>query len=385
MEIFSHLSSPSPFWTVCIIAVFVICVFAAGVLIPQILLISFRRKLFDVPDGRKIHKGLIPRLGGIAFKPVVFFSMALALGGCELLGFSCMRDALNEESLPLSFGFCAIMLLYLVGVADDLIGIRYRAKFVAHIACGLMAIAGGLCVHNLYGLLFIHALPEWVGWLTTVFAVVFVINAANLIDGIDGLASGLFGAASLFYGVILFMAREYIFSMLAFATLGVLIPFFYYNVFGDARRGNKIFMGDTGSQTIGMMLCILSLEVLHCVPADAPEGMPNTFVLAFSPLIVPCFDVVRVYIHRVRKGHNPFLPDKSHIHHKLLALGMPQHTAMVTIVAVSVGFTAFNIFVSTCIDLTLVLVLDVTLWTVGNILLTRSIRRKMAKDGKTIV
>ena len=379
MEILSHMPSPSLFWTISIAAVFVICVFSAGVLIPQILLISFRRKLFDGPDGRKIHKGLIPRLGGIAFKPVVFFSVALALGVCQLLGFGCIQDALDAESLPLSFGFCAIMLLYLVGVADDLIGIRYRAKFVVHIVCGLMAIAGGLCVHNLYGLLYIYELPEWTGWLITVFAVVFVINAANLIDGIDGLASGLFGVASLFYGIILFMAREYIYSMLAFATLGVLIPFFYYNVFGDARRGNKIFMGDTGSQTIGMMLCVLSLKVLHCVPADAPEGMPNTFVLAFSPLIVPCFDVVRVYIHRVRNGNNPFLPDKSHIHHKLLALGMPQHTAMVTILAVAMFFTAFNILLSTCVSLTLVLVFDVVVWTVANILLTHYIKNKRAK------
>lgn len=380
MEILSHMATPSLFWTVSIAAVFLLCVFSAGVLIPQILLISFRRKLFDVPDGRKIHKGLIPRLGGIAFKPVVFFSIALALGVCRLLGFDCIQDALDTESLPLSFGFCAIMLLYLVGVADDLIGIRYRAKFVVHIACGLMAIAGGLCVHNLYGLLSIEALPEWLGWVVTVFAVVFVINAANLIDGIDGLASGLFGAASLFYGIILFMTREYIYSMLAFATLGVLIPFFYYNVFGDARRGNKIFMGDTGSQTIGMMLCILSLKVLHSVPTDAPEGMPNTFVLAFSPLIVPCFDVVRVYIHRVRNGHNPFLPDKSHIHHKLLALGMPQHAAMVTIVAVSVGFTVLNILLSTRVSLTLVLVFDVAVWTGANMLLTHCIKKR-----KTIV
>ena len=90
------------------------------------------------------------------------------------------------------------MMLYLVGMADDLIGIRYRAKFAIQIICGLLVIAGGLWINNLHGLLFIHALPEWIGYPITLFAVVFIINAINLIDGIDGLASGLCGVAIAF-------------------------------------------------------------------------------------------------------------------------------------------------------------------------------------------
>ncbi len=374
MTLVASLSTPTLFWAVNSALVFVVCAILAGVIIPRILLISFRRKLFDVPDERKIHHAAIPCLGGLAFNPVVVFSMASLLGVCQLMGCGDMLEEVASESLPLAFGFCSIMVLYLVGIADDLIGIRYRAKFVAQIACGVMIIAGGLWIDDLHGLFFVHNIPELIGWPLTVFAVVFIINAINLIDGIDGLASGLCGVAMLFYGVILFMAHEYLCAMLAFAILGVLLPFFYYNVFGDVKRGRKIFMGDTGSMTVGMMLCIFSLKVCRCFSEDAADDGPNVFVLAYSPLIVPCFDVVRVYMHRVRNGKNPFLPDKNHIHHKLLAIGMPQRAAMVTIVSVSVLFTLFNIMLSVYVSVTSLLFIDVLIYTATNIWLTQRIR-----------
>lgn len=368
------MDNPRAFWVVNSLFVFALSVFCAGVLIPQILLISFRKRLFDVPDERKIHQGVVPRLGGIAFKPVVFFSVALALGLSMLLGYGQLLGNIGSESRPLAFGFCTIMMLYLVGMADDLIGIRYRAKFAIQIICGLLVIAGGLWINNLHGLLFIHALPEWIGYPITLFAVVFIINAINLIDGIDGLASGLCGVAMLFYGLVFFIIGEYIYALLAFATLGVLVPFFYYNVFGDPTKKNKIFMGDTGSLTIGMITCILSLKLLNGFPVYPSMQQPNAFFLAYSPLIIPCFDVVRVYLHRVRNGKNPFLPDKNHIHHKMLAIGMKQRTAMITIVLISVCFTLCNILLSRYVDVTLLFMLDIIIWTLGNLWLTRRIR-----------
>ena len=363
------------FWMVNSFLVFIVSVLFTGVLIPQILLISFRKNLFDKPDERKIHQGVIPRLGGIAFKPVVFFSVALLLGVCQLLGYNDLLNEISSESRQLTFGFCSIMILYLVGMADDLIGIRYRAKFAVQIVCGLMVIAGGLWLNNLHGLFFVHDLPVWIGWPLTVLVVVFIINALNLIDGIDGLASGLCGVAMFFYGVIFLQAHEYIYAMLSFATLGVLVSFFYYNVFGDSKRGRKIFMGDTGSLTIGMTLCILSLKLCRCFQDDVSGDWANVFVLAYSPLIIPCFDVVRVFLHRVRNGKNPFLPDKNHIHHKLLAIGMRQSVAMITIVSVSILFTICNILLSAYVNVTLLFVVDVTIWTMANIWLTRKIKR----------
>ena len=362
------------FWIINSVLVFVISAFCAGVLIPQILLISFRKQLFDIPDERKIHQGVVPRLGGIAFKPVVFFSVAFLLGISQLFGYGEFLDGILSESRTLAFGFCAIMILYLVGIADDLVGVRYRAKFVIQICCGLMVIGGGLWINDLYGLLYLHEIPDWIGYIVSLFAVVFIINAVNLIDGIDGLASGLCGVAVLFYGVVFLLMHEYIYAMLSFATLGVLVPFFYFNVFGNPVKQKKIFMGDTGSLTVGMMICILSLRMVHRFPSDLLEMQANPFILAYSPLIIPCFDVVRVYLHRVKNGKNPFLPDKNHIHHKMLAVGMRQRTAMITIVFLSVCFTLCNILLSRYMDVTLLLVLDVAVWTTGNLWLTRRIR-----------
>lgn len=361
-------------WIINVSLVFVLCVFLAGIVIPQILLIAFRRKLFDVPDERKIHQGAVPRLGGIAFKPVIFFSVFLLLGIDMMVGHTEVLSEIGKDAQPLFFGFCSIIVLYLVGIADDLIGVKYRAKFFVQVLCGVMLIAGGVYLNDLTGILGIHELPAWIGYLLTVLATVFIINAINLIDGIDGLASGLCSIACLFYGVIFFLFEKYIYSMLAFATLGVLMPFFYYNVFGKVEHHKKIFMGDTGSLTIGMMLCFLSIRLVQC-GADEGGKILNPMILAFSPLIIPCFDVVRVYLHRVRNGKNPFLPDKNHIHHKLIAIGMKQRTVMILIIAVSLLFTLGNILLSKYIEINLLLVIDIAIWTLVNIGLSRRIKK----------
>lgn len=156
-----------------------------------------------------------------------------------VMGHSKMLSEIENDVRPLAFAFCSIMVLYLVGMADDLIGIRYRAKFVIQILCGMMLIAGGIYIDNLYGILGIHSVPLWLGYPLTILFVVFIINAINLIDGIDGLASGLCSIACLLYGLTFLMFHQYIYAMLAFATLGVLVPFFYYNVFGNAEHGKR--------------------------------------------------------------------------------------------------------------------------------------------------
>ena len=157
------------------------------------------------------------------------------------------------------------------------------------------------------------------------------------------------------------MLHQYVYAMLTFATLGVLVPFFYYNVFGNAKHGRKIFMGDTGSLTIGMMLCFLSLKLTMC-GLDDNTGNVHPMVLAFSPLLVPCCDVVRVYLHRVRNGKNPFLPDKNHIHHKLLAIGLSPRRAMLSLLSMSCAFSAANILLVPYINNTVLLIADIVIW-----------------------
>lgn len=363
------------FWFINCLLVFLLCVFCSGIVIPQILLIAFRKQLFDTPDERKIHQGVVPRLGGIAFKPVVFFSFALLLGANLLLGYQELLQEIGSDVRTLSFGYCAVLLLYLSGMADDLIGIRYEAKFAIQILCGVMLIAGGIWINDFYGIFGIHRIPYWIGCPLTILLTVFVINAINLIDGIDGLASGLCSIACLSLGITFYLLGRYVYAMLAIATLGVLVPFFYYNVFGNPQKQKKIFMGDAGSLTIGMALCILSIKLVSCNPENT--SAVNPMVLAFSPLLVPCCDVVRVYLHRVRNGRNPFLPDRNHIHHKLLAIGMPQRVAMIVIISVSTLYIVANILLSYYgVDINLILACDIVTWTLVNVGLTHRIMRK---------
>ncbi len=363
------------YWIINIVGVFVLSVVLAGVIIPQILLVAFRKELFDEKDERKIHKGVVPRLGGIAFKPVILFSIILVTGMGLLYGEYNMLGEVKNNLSTLAFVYCAIEAVYIVGVADDLIGVRYRAKFILQILCAVMLIAGGLHIDNLHGVFGLYELPSVVGWLLTVLVVCFIVNAVNLIDGIDGLSSGLCGAALIVYGVLFYYFEEYMYATIAFATLGVLVPFFYYNVFGNSDKQKKIFMGDTGSLTLGMVLCVLSFRLTHVVEGSG-IGELNPMVLAFVPLIVPCFDVLRVYIHRIRNKKNPFEPDKNHIHHKLLRAGLKQRRVMVCIVLFSLFFTFCNFVLACYLNVNILLAADIIIWTLGNIWLTKYNDRK---------
>lgn len=378
-------------WVLIVTSVFLVSTILAGIIIPQILLISFRKKLFDEPDERKIHKGAVPRLGGLAFMPSIVFSLCLVWGTLLLAGeswlssfhVSQMLSSPHAEGLvtPLCFGLCALMMMYLVGIADDLIGIKYRAKFCAQILAALLLAAAGVRVDSLNGMLGIYELPAVISWALTVFLVVFITNAINLIDGIDGLASGLSGIAMIFYGFFFLAAGQWVYSMISFASLGTLVPFFYYNVFGNPDRGKKIFMGDTGSLTTGLVLSFLALQLSgidngHVFAADV-------LVIAFAPLAIPCLDVIRVFVHRVIRGNSPFLPDRVHIHHKLLALSFPQRPAMITILAMSAGVIGLDLLISPSVSTFMIVVIDFAAWVVANYFLTKAIRARQLRLGIT--
>ncbi len=368
----------SSYWIYTDMAVFCVALVLTGIIIPQILLIAFSKKLFDEVDERKIHKGVVPRLGGIAFLPAIIFSICLVLAVNMSCGWSDSTLIFQNCSQSILYLFCAEMLIFLVGIADDLIGVRYKAKFVCQILCAVFICASGTYIHDMGGMLWIEEIPSWIGWCISGFIVVYLVNAINLIDGIDGLASGLSGIALIFYGVVLTLAGEWIFALLVVAQLGTLVPFFYYNVFGNPKKRKKIFMGDTGALTVGMLLSFIALTVTNI---DAPEVTKdyNVIVLAFSPLIIPAFDVVRVYFHRIRQHRNPFLPDRCHIHHKLLALGLNQRASLCAILLSAVIFMLVNVSLSPYVSATLLLVGDVLLWLCGNVMITRAIRRKEAR------
>jgi len=355
------------------LAVFLVSLLLAGIIIPQILLIAFRKNLFDEIDERKIHKGRVPRLGGIAFMPSMVFSVACVCGAYSFAGIG--GEVVPDDMLRFCFGVCALMIMYLVGMADDLIGVRYSAKFVTQIMASGFLTVSGLTIGNLHGFLGVYEIPLWVSVPLSMLVVVFVTNSINLIDGIDGLASGLSSIAMLFYGWVLMCCGETAYALVAFGTLGALIQFYYYNVFGNSKVGKKIFMGDTGALTTGIIICFLSLHL--CNVDVAAHGFDcDPLVMAFAPLIIPCFDVVRVYFRRIRCHANPFLPDKTHIHHKLLAIGLHQRVAMVGILIASIAFTAINYWLSALINSALLLSIDILVFVAVNIWLSAAIKRK---------
>lgn len=352
-----------------------------GMLIPQILVIAFRKRLFDGHDARKVHTGEVPRLGGIAFVPAIIFSVLATVGLVLIVNSVEMHTALETTLVPLFFLICSLMLLFLVGIADDLIGVRYGAKFLFQILASVLLIGSGVWVSDFYGLFGLGTLPVYAGWPVTIVAVVVVVNAVNLIDGIDGLASGLSALALLFYGMVFYLGGKYIYSMVAFGAVGSLLPFIYYNVFGKAVRRKKIFMGDTGSLTIGMVLVFLAVNVTEYPFAKEEFTDVNPMIVAISPLLVPLFDVVRVFCRRLRCHRNPFMPDRSHIHHKLLALGLSPAAALTVILSFAMLLLAINLTLSMMVDINLLVLLDIVIWIVVNMILTRTIRTREKRLG----
>lgn len=352
-----------------------ISVLITGILIPRILLISYRKKLFDMPCERKIHQSAIPRLGGLAFMPAIVLSISTVLGIDFLLNRNQHIASGSSQSVQICFGLCSLMILYLIGLADDLIGVKYRAKFVAQILAASLIAASGLTINNLGGFLGIGQLTPVESVLLTVLVIVLVLNSINLIDGIDGLASGLSAIAMAFYAFVCCAENSSIYFLIALASLGTLIPFYYYNVFGNQKVGKKIFMGDTGALTSGLILSMLAIKISN-LPVNTAICLDNPLVIGFSPLLIPVLDVIRVFFRRLRNGQSPFEPDRAHIHHKFLDLGMRQHLAMLTIICLSAFLIILNVILSTAISSIYILAIDIIIWLALNFVLDRKLHHR---------
>lgn len=356
------------------IAVAVISIVFTAWFIPKILIVSFKKRLFDFADERKVHTGIVPRLGGVAFVPSIIISLSFAIGLCALVngGGTHLR---YFNVLQVTFGMCALLLLYFEGIMDDLVGLGYKIKFVFQNVAAALVVVSGVWLNDLHGLFGVYELSPYVGMPLTLLVMVYLINAINLIDGIDGLASGLSIVASFFFGVMFLYVGLWGCAALAFAIFGTLCPFFYYNVFGNADRCRKIFMGDTGSQCIGLLLgyCAIRLSMKEPLMEHNIEG---SIIVAFSTLLVPAFDVIRVMIHRARAGRNMFRPDKSHVHHKLLALGIPHKAAMTIILVIAMLFVVLNLILLSYMNINIILLIDIVIWSGLNMILSAMIKKK---------
>ena len=364
-----------------LILAFVAAVILGRIIIPNILIISLRKRLFDEPNERKIHKRPVPRLGGVTFFPVILFSLSV-FTAVRLVTGNGPVSVERAEMLLCEFLFLmgGLTLLYVLGIADDLVGVRYRKKFLVQIVSAAMFPLSGLYINNFYGLFGIYLIPAEVGIPLTMLLVVFITNAVNLIDGIDGLASGLSMVALVVFGVVFVYLQLWCYAMLAFVSVGVIIPFFSYNVFGNADMGRKIFMGDTGSLTLGFILSFFVIKYCMYTPDMLLMVKSSPVLISFSVLLVPCLDVVRVVMRRARNKQPLFMPDKTHIHHKFLAMGFSPRRAMVTIQLMSVCFCAFTMVAIHHLNNTLVFVIDVAVWTLLNLWFDRVIAKRKKKE-----
>ena len=356
---------------------FLLAVSLGRIIIPRILVISLRKRLFDIPDFRKIHQHPISRLGGVTFFPVIVLVMCtITLIGVHIDGFATdfFSDNIAGEMISLMAG---LVLLYIIGVCDDLIGVRYSRKLLVQVLASAFLPIAGLYVADFYGLFGVDVISPFIGIPLTMLLTVFVTNAINLIDGIDGLASSLCMIALLVFGISFARYGVWMYALLAFVCLGVLIPFFLYNVFGNAEHGSKIFMGDTGSLTLGFILSLLAVKYILFVSADSSAVYGSPIVWVFSLMLVPCLDVCRVVLNRLQRKENPFKPDKTHIHHKFLMMGFTPRRALVLIQLMSlffIGLTILLIYVG--VPAYMVLILDILVWTLLHVWFSRIIRRK---------
>lgn len=352
---------------------FLMAVVLGQIIIPRILVISHRKRLFDQPDSRKVHHRPISRLGGVTFFPVILIVMC-TIGLLQFYEMEKITSSVISESLCLVAG---LMLLYMIGVCDDLIGVRYRRKFEVQILAAAFLPFAGLSIQNLGGLFGWYEISPLVGVPLTMLLTVFLINAINLIDGIDGLASGLCMVAITLFGMSFAWHGSWMYALLAFASVGVLVPFFFYNVFGNANRGHKIFMGDTGSLTLGFILSVMVVKYVSVMVQESSRLDGAPVVMAFSVLLVPSLDVCRVVLNRFRRRVHPFKPDKSHIHHKFLNMGFTPRRSMILIQLMAVAFIVLTlVLLRIGLLAPVVFMLDILVWTLMNVWFSRIISRR---------
>ena len=351
---------------------FVISILAGFIIIPIILNFCKRKKLYDLPNERKVHKNAIPRLGGISFMPSMMLAFLLAL---VLMGKQSGHNI--HVSLWSTCFIIGLIMIYVTGIIDDLVGLSARTKFAVQILAAALLPLSGLYLNQFYGFLDIAEIPFWVGALLTIFAIVFIDNAINLIDGIDGLAAGLSFLALLGFWLCFLNYNLTTYCVLIAGMMGVLVPYLYFNIWGGPKQKYKIFMGDSGSLTLGFILGVLFVKYAMHNPA-VMEYRREGLTTSITMLIVPMFDVVRVVITRFFHHRPLFEADKNHLHHKLMRSGLNQHKTLAVILTLALLFGAVNYILVYQIDisLTIVLVIDIVIYCLFNLAIDQVIRHK---------
>ena len=297
--------------------------------IPIIIEIAKSKKLFDEPDERKLHKEIIPALGGIGIFAGFIVSLLL-----------CVPDYAKDLGYIKYFAASAIVIFF-VGLKDDIVELPAGKKFIGQlIAAGIVMQFGNIYISNMHGFLGVTEISKVASVFLTLFAFIVITNAFNLIDGVDGLAASLGIVTTLVFGIYFYWAQEMLFSIMATATCGALIAFLIYN-YAPA----KIFMGDTGSLLLGLLNSILVIKFISVAGVEGNAwSLHASPAIGFAILMVPLFDTLRVFSVRIINRKSPFSADRIHIHHYLLDLGFTHRSIMITCVTATLGFIAVAYF-----------------------------------------
>jgi UDP-GlcNAc:undecaprenyl-phosphate/decaprenyl-phosphate GlcNAc-1-phosphate transferase len=273
--------------------------------IPVIINVAEMKKLFDVPDARKIHQTAITPLGGIG----IFAGFI----------FGCLLTINFKASFEFQYFMAATMVIFFLGLKDDILVISPIKKFIGQVLAAFLIIYDGrIQIKSMHGFLGIYDLPEMFSLLITYFAVIVIINSFNLIDGVDGLAGSLGLMSSVLFGIYFLSVNMPSYYILAFSLSGSLLAFLIFNF-----QPAKIFMGDTGSLLIGSINAILVIKFINVAQSsDVLFPLESSPAIGFTILMIPLLDTLRVFSIRIFKRRSPFSPDRNHIHHLLLDRGL---------------------------------------------------------------
>ncbi len=290
---------------------------------PLVIIIARKRGLVVKPNKRTSHVGEIPNIGGMD----ILFSFVLTYLLFEF-------DNIDHSQ----FLFIGIFIIAFVGLIDDILDITPMQKILGELLAGIALIGfADIRISSLCGFCGINEIPIGVSYLLSFFVLIVIINALNLIDGVDGLASGLGMLFCLFFGIYFNLAGYIHWAILAYCLTGSLAVFFIYNVFGGSKR--KIFMGDSGSLLLGFMITAFvftfcDINSFHLVPEQ--YEMTAAPAVAICVLSVPLFDTLRVMGTRIKHHRSPFSPDRNHIHHLLLKAGLNHLQTTCVLLSISI-------------------------------------------------
>ena len=288
---------------------------------PVILQVAEKKKLYDIPDERKVHTRLIASLGGVGIFAGFILASLLSIQG--------------QFNFEFQYFFAAAIVIFFLGLKDDIMILSASKKFVGQIiAASILIHLGGIRLDSMYGLFGLEQLPEGFGLALSYLTIIVVMNSFNLIDGVDGLAASLGILSMLVFGAYFFAVNMQAYALLSFSMACSLIAFLIFN-----HHPARIFMGDSGSLMIGLINSILVIKFIN-VAHDPSIAIPLTSSVAigFSILIVPLLDTLRVFGIRIINGRSPFTPDRNHVHHLLLDRGLGHATVTLACVGINVGF-----------------------------------------------